>query len=319
MGMDDWEEKLDRKFRDIDARIDNAGNSTSTTRGNAVQSAASSRNTLSFSPPDARAFAGLYKDNEVAYFVPAETELTQIFAYVLNAPHVTANRQYAQTASGTRLVIALEDPMINAYATHGQSGLKPEIHILGGAVSFARLCGALRASTDGNSLRSLGSVWPSIGKAIAANKGNMPPEAARQLVHDITDGRFWTNERAMRDGIASSAGMLAGIFAHELGHLALGHTLASPGNLEVSRNQEREADSFASSVISTSVFCAPLVEGIILWELAWAWCESGAAGTATTHPLSRERLHDFIRANEKQAEGLGITIESLSLYLPPGM
>ena len=79
----------------------------------------------------------------------------------------------------------------------------------------------------------------------------------------------------------------------------------------------RGADSFASSVISSSPFGEFMVMGTLLWELAWVWCEQAAGRTqATTHPLARERLMDFIRANAAVAAELGIDERRIGEFLP---
>ena len=106
--------------------------------------------------------------------------------------------------------------------------------------------------------------------------------------------------------------------AHELGHIALAHILGRTPSLEVSRNQEREADSFASSVVSTSPFGDYLVAGQIIWSLIMVWGEhTGNVEIATSHPLERERLMDFIRANEAKAASIGIDKQTIQDFLPP--
>jgi Zn-dependent protease with chaperone function len=113
--------------------------------------------------------------------------------------------------------------------------------------------------------------------------------------------------------------MMAQVIGHELGHIALGHTLGTSANLEVSRNQEREADSFASSVLSTCPFGEYLVAGPVVWELIWVWCEhAGNRRIAATHPLSKERLMEFIRANKDESEAIGMCESTIREFMPPG-
>ena len=83
-------------------------------------------------------------------------------------------------------------------------------------------------------------------------------------------------------------------------------------NLEISRNQEREADSFASSVISSSPFGDYLVFGTILWEAVWVWVERATGQIASTHPLASERLADLIRANPSVASEIGLSLEGIA-------
>ena len=317
-----WENKLDKKLRDLDDKIDRATGETvscppppkpTTEHPDFLNTEHGTLTTAS--PP--LPFAGLFASEPDTFFQATESELTQIYAYVIHAPHVTGNAHYARVASKTRLSLAQDNPSINAYATHGRNGNQPEISLLGGAIVFARLCGAFRALSESGGWQSLNQVWPVVGKTIIEQRGQLSPTVAREVLGAQNGDRLWNDEVVIRRAVAHSAGMWAGIMAHELGHLALGHTLGQASNLEVSRNQEREADSFASSVISTSVFSGPLVEGMILWELAWAWCQNTAGGAdATTHPIPRERLQDFIRANENIAKGLGLTLDTLDTLLP---
>lgn len=263
-----------------------------------------------------RSFAGLFAGNIAAYFAAEEADLRQLFAYVRHSPHVTGNTQYEATAKTTDLIVNACDHTINAYAID-QSG-NPQVHILGGAVAFARLCGALRETVGRNGLQEFGRIWALVGKTIRDLRGALPPEHALRILQDAGGGAFWKDEALIRAGLEHAAGMLTVIMAHELGHLALGHTLGPAANLEVSRNMEREADSFASSIISSSQMSIKPIEGMILWEVAWAWADNTTGNShPTTHPLWRERIQDFVRANETIAGKLGITLSSLNDILPP--
>jgi hypothetical protein len=111
--------------------------------------------------------------------------------------------------------------------------------------------------------------------------------------------------------------MILNVVAHELGHICLGHTLGVKQNYEISRNQEREADSFAASVTASSPFSDYIVSGGIFWWVIMTWAaESAGLQAETSHPHARERLMDYIRANKAQAEEIGITQETIQAYLP---
>lgn len=324
---ENWESRLERREAELDALLDQMDDRLDTALGEkgsvspahgfrpgAMPSAGNSTGEWN---AVTRHWAGLFVQDRNAYFTGTDAEMQQICAYVLNAPHVTGNAHYARTARQTAFVYESGESLINAYATHGRSGRNPEIRVFGGALAFARLCGALRVLCDDGSRQQLNAAWPLIGKAIIEGGGHLAPADTWALLQAQEGDRFWTDETLVRRALSHASGMIGGIIAHELGHLALGHTLGQAANLEVSRNQEREADSFASSVISTSVFSDPLVEGMLLWELAWVWSDyAGGREVATTHPLSRERLLDFIRANETIARGLGIALDSIQDLLP---
>jgi hypothetical protein len=313
----DWESRLEDRLRAMDDKIDRATVDKPAARPAASMAPVRNASAERGFTYEKRNFAGLFAQDFESFFCADPSEIGQTYAYVINAPHITGNRQYATMASQTRLSVDPDDETINAYATHGSNGNTPEIKILRGAVAFARLCGAMRASSGSGKQAARGNAWRDVGRLLLEQRGSLPPASAKAFVDRHAGATFWQDESLLRRAMSHCAGMLAGIIAHELGHLALGHTLGRAANLEVSRNQEREADSFASSVISTSAFSDPMVEGMILWELAWTWCDAAAGGrTATTHPLAQERLHDFIRANETIAAGLGITLDTLEHLLP---
>ncbi len=107
------------------------------------------------------------------------------------------------------------------------------------------------------------------------------------------------------------------VISHELGHIALCHTLGRNVNMEISRNQEREADSFAASVASSSPFSDYIVAGGIFWWVIMAWVDAASDNTEeTTHPHSQERLMDYIRSNRDQAEEIGVGEASIFEFLP---
>lgn len=101
---------------------------------------------------------------------------------------------------------------------------------------------------------------------------------------------------------------------HELGHICLGHY----GNenvflhQDIKANQELEADSFASSIV-TSLFPERFKQELVLAnvksEFAWVLRDrifgAGVLGKkeqVTTHPHSKERLINAIRANQKMTQ-----------------
>ena len=110
-----------------------------------------------------------------------------------------------------------------------------------------------------------------------------------------------------------SAGMILTILAHEMGHIVLGHVAHTSGiGLEISRNQEREADSFASSVISASPFGEYMFVGMLFWHYALMLLEgaqpaAGDDGESQTHPCSRERYENLVKANPSKAAVFGLS------------
>ena len=79
-------------------------------------------------------------------------------------------------------------------------------------------------------------------------------------------------------------------------------------NIEIDRNEEREADSFASSVISASPFGEYIFAGTLFWHYAMAMQSDTDSDLASNHPLSRERFENFVRSNSEKAAAMGITL-----------
>ena len=248
-------------------------------------------------------------------------ELGQLMGYVMSSPHVVGNALYAQIGSELSFK-TVGDPIINAYATI--EGQTPTICIFNGAIRYANLISAAYVGStlvdDGGAEGwTLPALISDFARFVADNGFQIVPDAACDFARDHGLNLIMGDPTLSRKATSFAAGLLVGILAHEYGHLALGHLYGSSATLEISRNQEREADSFASSVISSSPFGDYMVMGAILWELAWVWQEKhDPRGTvATTHPLASERLTDLINANPSAAAQLGLSFADSPGTLSP--
>ncbi|MBR0055698.1 MAG: hypothetical protein IJP66_00055 [Kiritimatiellae bacterium] len=236
-------------------------------------------------------------------------ELAQLMGYVTSSPHVVGNALYAQIAP--RLSFKVDsDPTVNAYATI--SAQTPEIHMYAGAIRYANIVSAAYVSSalSDAAASALPGLISAFARFMADNRFQITPEAACAFAAAHGLNQIMGDPALSRRATSFAAGLIVGILAHEYGHLALGHLYGRSATLEISRNQEREADSFASSVISSSPFGDYMVMGSILWELAWVWQEKSNPGgaVATTHPLASERLENLLRANPSAAAQLGLKI-----------
>lgn len=246
-------------------------------------------------------------------------DIQQITQFVFYSLHVQHNPLYKTRAGQTTLKYLEGEDTVNAFATdlhiQGIDADPPMIVIFGGLARATRLAGIAlgvdRTFGTEESRQLLVRTIRYIGGSIVENGGGFPLSDAMEIFRDL---KSWEAARKAR---SYAAAMNMAVIAHELGHIALGHTLGRQANLEVSRNQEREADSFASSVASASPFSDYIVAGGIFWWVILTWVEAaaGAAGE-TTHPRSRERLMDYIRANRDQADALGIDENIIADFLP---
>ena len=249
-------------------------------------------------------------------------ELQQLMMYVLSSAHVTANERYADTAARISFVVARDTHDVNAFATVAKEG--ELIVLLGGAIRMANLLAA--AYVGSTALKDSGKyngnlfaqIVASMGQYCLKCKAAISPKAACRFGEDHNLHLIMADATLGRRARSFAAGMIVGVLAHEFGHLALGHCHGTRPNLEVSRNMEREADSFASSIISSSPFGDYLIFGSILWESVWVWVQDTTGEIESSHPLSRERLSDLIRANPSTADelGIGIPIAKEPLQIP---
>lgn len=249
-------------------------------------------------------------------------ELQQLMMYVLSSAHVTTNERYADTAARTSFVVARDTHDVNAFATVAEEG--EMIVLLGGAIRMANLLSA--AYVGSTALKDSGTykgnlfaqIIEAMGRYCIECEAAISPDAACRFGEGHNLHLIMADATLRKRARSFAAGMLVGILAHEFGHLALGHCHGTRPNPEVSRNMEREADSFASSVISSSPFGDYLIFGSILWESVWVWVQDTTGEIESSHPLSRERLSDLIRANPSTADelGIGIPIAKEPLQIP---
>ena len=241
------------------------------------------------------------------YLTPPAEEVMQWFEAVVNSMHVRMNENYLALARAVRFTCDVNDDTINAFASRGDNRQQSQFGICfcGGALRFCRLA-SLAVAADmcgrqGTASRFAQSV---------DFTGKMSAKDALREMTDCGLDEVFTLPGVRQKAQAVSAGMIIGILAHEMGHVCLGHVLGPnyyQTNQEIGRNHEREADSFASSVTAASPFGEYVFEGTLFWFYALAMQETDQK-VATTHPLSRERLENLIRANPSKASALGIRL-----------
>jgi len=116
------------------------------------------------------------------------------------------------------------------------------------------------------------------------------------------------------------------VIAHEIGHIVLHHLdIEHPllnKTYETSRNHERQADDFAASVLSSMSHRHDIFLGHAVSCMFFCWREETIKpGQVTTHPHSRERLENALRANsqaaKEAAETYGLTKDFIMQAIPP--
>lgn len=315
--LENLEKRLDERLEALDRRLDGRlaglGATRTANAGPALRAAASGASLRAGKGPvlAARTEGIPVEQVFVEYVTPGEAELRQLFEFTRNSAHVRENALYAQILDATQFAFDAGDDELNAFATilQGNEGLGkgPLVLVKGGAARFGRVAAlAIAAMRSGDT--GAGGRFLSLIRRLGLAKIDL--EWSVRVVNEAGLAPVLGDDKALATAKSVSAGLFLGILAHEAGHLALGHLhrLGSRGNNDISRNQEREADSFASSIIAASPFGEYILAGMLLFLYALAQLEGG--GRATTHPLSKERFDNFVRANPDLAAEFGLSAEA---------
>ena len=267
-----------------------------------------------------------FQDKAQKYF--SRYEVLQIAAFSFHSPYIQQNPSYYSRVSSTRFIFDDDTPfcsLVNAFAAEGGGPLrkigidiaedKPIVVLFEGLVTASFLAGLCVAIREKNQMLVPGLRL--ISERIIANDGFFSTgdmsSVARKLNIDINS----LDDVTIKNAKSFTASMLLNIISHELGHIALNHTVMKPPyDPQTSRNNERQADLFASSVVSGSLFNDYLVGGSIVWWILQAWVDRLPRFQESTHPDSRERLFNFINANREEAEALGFTESAVNELLP---
>lgn len=311
--LEDLEKRLDERLAALDRRLDGRLANLGLTR--AADTSAARRSAVAV--PMARSGGGGAKAARtegiplenvfVEYVTPDKAELVQLFEFTRNSSHVRENMLYAQILDATQFVYAPEDDKLNAYATMvpggAGEGMRPIVLFKGGAARFGRVAALAVAAMRGGD-REAGARFLALIRQYGLQTIDL--DWALCMVNEGGVAPVLLDDRALATAKSVSAGLFLGILAHEAGHLALGHLhgRGATENNDISRNQEREADSFASSIIAASPFGEYILSGMLLFLYASAQLEEGAR--ATTHPLSKERFDNFVKANPDLAAEFGL-------------
>ena len=248
------------------------------------------------------------------YLTPSEAEMIQMYGYVIQAPFVIENLQYRDRIGNADFAYVATNDVVNAFAGRriverdGKKSLAFHTVFLGGAARYARMVGLAAAAQDAGNKGLLQKFIANIPPYMCAECSE---KNAMAYLRRSGVANFLSDASIRQRAISYSSGTIVSALAHESGHHALGHLLSTSEktNLEIDRNQEREADSFASSVISASPFGEYIFAGTLFWHYALAVQSDSGDDLNRNHPLSRERFENFVRANAEKAAAMGIAIK----------
>lgn len=253
------------------------------------------------------------------YITPSYADVRQMLSMVLSSEHVAANELYEILTKDIRLYLLPQDDTVNAFAAPVDDYRKepwPTMYVLGGYGRFSRVIGAVLAmenrdpSPENNRIDKL---IEQLAAVIDEKDGKLSIVDADSILA-ACGGSYdlYSDDGFIADAKSASRGVLLSVIAHEVGHFALGHVHGKSPTLERSRNQEREADSFAHSVASGGADAENMFWGNFFGDLIFALAEdSGNHDLSRTHPYSKERLANLVRDNRSIASKYGIDEEVL--------
>lgn len=237
-------------------------------------------------------------------FVPGLADIAALFASLLDCDHLRKNRRYRAKAQLARIhmVVGHQWPIACVGLARGKdsNAPDPDQYVIQMSDGFLEECASYALRTPMAGFPIQGSLTEFIrSRALGGPAPAYPdPQGDVQTLHS------WQ--------AALLRAMVAGTLAHELGHVCLDH-LFGPGyedyrqleRLDIARNQEREADSFAASVMATSPYRAHRLRAQISAWLVRAY-STLTSRENRTHPADFERLRNLIRNNEDAARELGL-------------
>lgn len=274
--------------------------------------------------------------------------LAALYKAAQQSPFVTGNPNYRSKTSGTSLGIDNTTWMgkctINGFATEQDIVLAPgasgpalpstdlpentvripgpcivlnEFLLMSAGLASVFLCSAIPASNVSK------ERLYDLSKALAINARASSKQFFDRVNHCIQRADLLCEDTALvESAIRVRDGMVTAVLAHEMGHLCLGHTSSLVRQDEVSRNMEREADSFAASLLHTMDNRAYHFVGQVMFDLMMTWQHHGyGPQIPTSHPSSRDRLLAAFTSNPTaagEAEALfGMSVSDWKSLLPP--
>lgn len=239
------------------------------------------------------------------YFSPSDGEMRHLWEIIRTSPHIAGNRLYSAVIANVDFRYLPDNDSVNAFAAmHKPEGLgleqKPVVCLLGGYVRVSRVLALAYAANHlgvTNAMPRLVGMWKTLPNGFS--KSAMKAFAEETGLSALAD----TPEILVK-ARAVSSGMILATLAHEAGHHALGHLHGhvDTETREISRNKEREADSFEASIMSVSPFGEFMLNGDLLYYAI----DAKVGGGGFSHPYSEERFSNLVRANPALAKAVGL-------------
>ena len=252
------------------------------------------------------------------------------YGQCLSSRHITSNEEYSRKTSRTKMLFEEDADWLNAYAFRIPAETKDAMSKEYPGVDWRKYdhCVAISAGML-RYLDVLSAVCEFLDRTgnISKAKKMLKWMADRITVTQVGSDyvyRFEVDFDMEDDGRRSEVqrmygmGMLVAIFGHELGHVCLGHCLGRENN-SVSRNNERAADGFASSIIHANAGGGIPAVAACMFHIGLMWAFGKHNGTIShskengfgTHPVTQDRVLEYIDSFNSVLETSRITAEML--------
>ena len=244
-----------------------------------------------------------------------DTDCQTAFEQCKGCSFISSNERYKDCANRVYLDIEEDDDLVNAFAAQISDQARPYLqkafsdvnwnaydHLLiitGGMLRWITVMAAICEYMDRT--RKIGEAKKML---IWAADRLTRSCAGTDFVERFAD-QFGLQCDGRREEVCRiyAIAMLVGIFGHELGHMCLGHCgqTAQHEQNSVSRNNERTADMFASSIAQSLANGFAGAVGAVFVDISFLWMDGkrnklygGKQSEFATHPMSRERVEMFI-------------------------
>lgn len=138
--------------------------------------------------------------------------------------------------------------------------------------------------------------------------------------------RLWKHFHLSEDSVQEEVSrmyaktILMSVIAHECGHICLGHAPyeGQDMNLSISRNDERQADSWSSAVLQSCCLGAQGAVSSIMDIIGLMWVHKVSEKTLrfSTHPMNMERLEHMFQTFDSMFTVSHITKKQLMELIP---
>jgi hypothetical protein len=239
-----------------------------------------------------------------------------IYEMTARSPHIATNPMYKAIVDKMQFHYEANDLTINAYAWMDADGI-PHTAMLKGFTAYSLLVSyAMGMYSISNDLSVFNRAMHTITNEVENANYDITLEVFQNIQTQLNLVDVDVDAKLLGKIESFYTGLIMHVIAHELGHNCLGHCARDVDlDIDITRNNERQADLFASNVIQTTMFKDFTVISALFVEIMFMWLSPDYEGNST-HPGSRERVYNVLKSFEYTLKDYGITEKNIDLLLP---